>query len=407
MGNRSKLVTQKFITQSNIHFLFYLLLLTSYFLPLTSYLLLITYSLLPKKMKIAIWGSYNYGNYGDDIMAVQFAKYLKSLNVEPVVYRLDKRLAQRYQIQTTESLNELLNNAEFCIIGGGGFLVENFSAPFEEDFRQLHKASIEKNCPVYPISIGGEGLGENASLSYWRREFFEGDMCQSCSVRLESDKALFKNFGKQVFYYPDVLLSVSEFWKIPRQSKQIHNNKKNQKKIINVGINIPNTLQCKLLAFQISIIASIRKDIIFHFIKTYLPSSSINSELRPKQLSSNIKYHVYSEPQSTLEFLATLDLVVSYKLHLGLTALVLGVPFYSLGGSGKATAFLSSIGADFAVWKTVDKRFKVAAFLSNPENILQAKNKFNFTIIDKLTVNSRGHLELLNQLVKNASSSFR
>ena len=331
-------------------------------------------------MKIAIWGSYNYGNYGDDIMAVQFAKYLKSLNVEPVVYRLDKRLAQRYQIQTTESLNELLNNAEFCIIGGGGFLVENFSAPFEEDFRQLHKASIEKNCPVYPISIGGEGLGENASLSHLRRDFFEGDIC-----------------------HPDVLLLVSKIWQIPRKSKQLNN----QINIINVGINIPNTLQCKLLAFQLSIIASIRKDIIFHFIKTYLPSSSINSELRPKQLSSNIKYHVYSDPQSTLEFLATLDLVVSYKLHLGLTAIALGVPFYSLGGSGKAKAFLSSIGADFAVWNPVDKRFKVAAFLSKPENILQAKKKFDFTTINKLITNSRGHLELLNQLVKNVSSSLR
>lgn len=362
-------------------------------------------------MKIAIWGSYNYGNYGDDIMAIQFAKYLKSLNVEPVVYRLDKQLAKRYQLKTTDSLNELLSNAEFCIIGGGGFLVENFSAPFEEDFRQLHKVSIEKNCPVYPISIGGEGLGENASLSHWRQQFFQGDMCQSCSVRLESDKALFKHFGKEVFYYPDVLLSVSEFWQIPRQSKQFNNQTNNQidnqKKIINVGINIPNTLQCKLLAFQLGIIASIRRDIIFHFIKTYLPSSSINSELRPKQLSSNIKYHVYSDPQSTLEFLASLDLVVSYKLHLGLTALALGVPFYSLGGSGKASAFLSSIGADFAVWTPVDKRFKVAAFLSNPKNILQAKNKFNFTIIDKLTANSRGHLDFLNQLVTNFSSSFR
>ena len=353
-------------------------------------------------MKIAIWGSYNYGNYGDDIMAVQFAKYLNSLNVEPVVYRLDEQLAKRYQIKTTDCLNELLRDAEFCIIGGGGFLVENFSAPFEEDFRCLHQASIENNCPVYPISIGGEGLGKNASLSYWRREFFQGDMCQSCTVRLESDKALFNQYNKEVFYYPDVLLSVSEFWQILDQNRKINT----QNNTINVGINIPNTLQCKWLAFQLGIIASIRRDIIFHFVKTYLPSSSIDNELRPKQLSSNIKYHIYSDPQSTLEFLASLDLVVSYKLHLGLTALALGVPFYSLGGSGKAGAFLNSIGADFAVWTPTDKRFKIAAFLSNPQNILQAKNKFNFTIIDKLALNSRGHLEFLNQLVNNIRSSL-
>ncbi|MEM6754957.1 MAG: polysaccharide pyruvyl transferase family protein, partial [Cyanobacteria bacterium P01_C01_bin.38] len=281
--------------------------------------------------------------------------------------------------------------------------VENFSAPFEEDFRCLHQASIEKNCPVYPLTIGGEGLGKNASLSYWRREFFQGNMCQSCTVRLESDKVLINHFGKEAFYYPDVLLSVAEFWQIESPTNQ-NNNRSNT---INVGINIPNTLQCKWLAFQLGIIASIRRDIVFHFIKTYLPSSSINNELRPKQLSSNIKYHVYTDPQSTLEFLATLDLVVSYKLHLGLTALALGVPFYSLGGSGKTKAFLNSIGADFAVWNPGDKRFKIAAFLSNPRNILQAKNKFNFTIIDKLSLNSRGHLDFLNRLVNNSSSSLR
>ncbi|MGF1673133.1 MAG: polysaccharide pyruvyl transferase family protein [Rivularia sp. (in: cyanobacteria)] len=349
-------------------------------------------------MKVAIWGSYNYGNYGDDIMAIQFAKYLKNLDVKPVVYRLDKNLAQRYQLQTTDSLDELLNDAKFCIIGGGGFLVENFSAPFETDFRRLHQVSTEKNCPVYPISIGGEGFGANATLSYWRREFFQGDMHQSCTVRLESDQALINQFGKQVFYYPDVLLLVSDFWQIPAQ-----NNQGNQ---INVGINIPKTLQCQWLTFQLKIIASIRRDIVFHFIKTYLPSSPINSELLPKQQSNNIRYHMYTDPQSTLEFLASLDLVVSYKLHLGLTALALGTPFYSLGGSGKAKAFLNSIGADFAAWSPVDKRFKIAAFLSNPQNILQAKNKFNFTIIDKLRKNSRGHLDFLSELVKNVSSSL-
>ena len=222
-------------------------------------------------MKIAIWGSYNYGNYGDDIMAIQFAKYIKSLDFTPVVYRLDKQLATRYQLQTTNSLDELLNDAEFCIIGGGGFLVENFSSPFEEDFRRLHEVSTEKNCPVYPISIGGEGLGKNASLSPGRRNFFQGDMCQSCSVRLESDKALIHQFGKEVFYYPDVLLSVSEFWQIPARNQSSNT--------INVGINIPNTLLCKWLAFQLKIIASIRRDIVFHFINTYLPSSPINNEL--------------------------------------------------------------------------------------------------------------------------------
>ncbi len=56
-------------------------------------------------MKVAIWGSYNYGNYSDDLMAIQFAKELEKLGTEPVVYRLDRQLAQQYSV----------NNADFAV----------------------------------------------------------------------------------------------------------------------------------------------------------------------------------------------------------------------------------------------------------------------------------------------------
>ena len=73
-------------------------------------------------MKIAIWGSYNHGNYGDDIMAIQFAKALMDEGFEPWVYRLDKDLADRFQIHSTSSLDELLDESPICLIGGGAML---------------------------------------------------------------------------------------------------------------------------------------------------------------------------------------------------------------------------------------------------------------------------------------------
>lgn len=74
-------------------------------------------------MKVAIWGSYNHGNYGDDLMAIQFANYFKELGVHPCVYRLDECLAKKYSIESAKSLDDLLENASFGIIGGGGMLI--------------------------------------------------------------------------------------------------------------------------------------------------------------------------------------------------------------------------------------------------------------------------------------------
>lgn len=346
-------------------------------------------------MKVAIWGSYNYGNYGDDIMALQFATYLKKLGAEPYVYKLVDSLAKKYAIKSTNSWDELFDGANFCIIGGGGILVNNILKNVEEEFNKLHSTSISHNCPVYPISIGGQGLGANAILSPKRTEFFQGESCQWSTVRLEEDVELLNKLGKEAFYYPDVLLSVSDYWGIPITTKS------NDK--IQVGVNIPNSSQGRFFAAQLKLIAQVRKDIVFHFIPTYLPDSSVNWELLPKTNSPHFKTHVYTDPKQTMEFLASLDLLISYKLHLGLTALALGVPFYSLGGPGKAHQFLKSINAEFAILPAKAKIIQLAAFLANPDNVRQLRNKFNFDAITQLRKESWGHMERLEQLVNKHS----
>jgi hypothetical protein len=41
----------------------------------------------------------------------------------PSVYRLNQKLAKKYEVDTTDSLEELLDKAKFCIIGGGTILL--------------------------------------------------------------------------------------------------------------------------------------------------------------------------------------------------------------------------------------------------------------------------------------------
>ena len=357
-----------------------------------------------KSMKVAIWGSYCYGNYGDDVMALLFAKVLKNLDVTPYVYRLDKSLADKYSVKTTNSLDELFQDARFCIIGGGGLLTgrtqkrntkknkSSFDLVAEKnnDFHNLHLMSSNYNCPVFPISVGGDGRGADTPLASSVSEFWQGFNCKISTVRLKEDIALVNELGKEAIYYPDVLWTTSDFWNIPLSSKS------NDK--IHVGINIPKSLKNSVLAFSIKAITKIRKDIVFHFIRTMLPNSPRDYELLPNINSSYIKHHVYKDPQSTLEFLNSLDLIVSSKLHVGLTALSLGIPFISFNGAGKTQTFLKSVNADFAIYSS-QERLKLLKLISNPEKIIQAKTKFDFATMEELKKSSRGHLDFVQKLV--------
>ena len=356
-------------------------------------------------MKVSIWGSYCYGNYGDDLMALQFAKVLKNLGVTPWVYRLDKCLADKYSVKTTNSLDELFQDTRFCIIGGGGLLVGqtpkrnkkksksafDLVAEKNDDFHNLYLMSSHYNCPVFPISVGGDGRGADTPLPSSVNEFWQGSTCKISTVRLREDIALVNKLGKEAIYYPDVLWTVSDFWDIPPRS--------NSSDKIHVGINIPKSLKNSVFAFSIKAITKIRKDIVFHFVRTMLPNSSRDYELLPNIDSPYIKHHIYNDPQSTLEFLKSLDLLVSSKLHLGLTSLSLGIPFISFNGKGKTKSFLKSINADFAIYSS-QERLKLLRLISNPENIIQAKTKFDFAAMEELKNSSVGHINFLRKLVK-------
>ena len=343
-------------------------------------------------MKVSIYGSYSFGNYGDDVMAIQFALHLQKLGLDVCVYGLSPQLAEKYNIKSVDCFPELFKDASFCIIGGGGVLVDNLTNSVDQEFHQLLATSIEYNCPVFPISIGGEGKGAEASLSEARHSFFSHSLCGDATVRLADDVELFEKLDKKAFYFPDVLLSVGEAWNVPQTNSQDN--------LIKVGINLPDSAQMKLFFAELKLISWLYKDIIFYFIPTYLSDSSIKWEFLPKTETDNIKIHNYTDPQSTLNFLASLDLVISYKLHLGLTALAVGTPFYSVGGPNKAKAFLEEIGANFAVRPSTDKWFNLAWLLSNPQKIHSLTQRYNFSKLESLKADSWGHMDKLTIIAR-------
>lgn len=288
--------------------------------------------------KVGIWGSYNHGNYGDDIMAVIFARILKAQGYAPYVYRLDKNIAKKYDIETTESLDELTQDACFCIIGGGAWLCSgNFSAEVEEDCAQyLHSLEASKT-PFYCVSIGGDGNTSPTSLSSARLRLFSSPYFQGGTVRLPTDTEILRALGKSVAFYPDIVLRVPEQLNVKKPSSS-------KRKI---GLNL-NIIQ-RRTHFYFKWVNKLFPWIELIEIQSHSQGHDLGFERANTNNKSSFDTIRYNTPEQFVRALSELDLIVSFKLHLGVTCLGMKVPFCSVGGSGKTQAFLQSVNMTKAI----------------------------------------------------------
>ena len=308
--------------------------------------------------KVAIWGSYEHGNYGDDLMAVIFANHLKNMGIRPVVYRLNNKVAEQYSIDTTDNIDDLFSDCAFAILGGGGMLVTDsllrrtfskVSRSFEKDFKDLYQALKKYGTSFFPISIGGNGyLEESFKLASYRNKVFKSDCCKKGTLRLESDAHWGKRLDIDFTCVPDVLLSTA---------KQFPDIEKKQSDKLVVGVNLVGDC-CQPFVDKLEKFAKQQDKIEFVYINTHLDGYGHNYELTPSS-GSNKLVRTFQHNQSferTLELLSSLDLLISSKLHLGLTALTFQTPFVSFCGKSKTESFLSDVSVAKTTFKEKDEQ---------------------------------------------------
>lgn len=347
-------------------------------------------------MKVAIWGSYNHGNFGDDVMAVLFSEVLAAKGAQPIAFRLDSAISSRYRIRTVNSLDELFRGAAFAIIGGGMMLGEAsairrvlrpYARSFERDFFELRSACRRSGLTVFPISIGGDGEDDLSRLSRERLAFFKSSHCGPATVRLPSDVKLLEVLGKQATYYPDVLLSIANRWQLRREDGRDDR--------FHLGVNLNRRTGARLMRALLELTLR-HKRLVLHFIRSHLVDAAASYEIMPTAFGESVQLHRYRDPKETAAFLGSLDAIVSSKLHLGVVALSYGVPFLSFSGKGKTRAFMRSIGAEHAVFAVAQERSVVRTL----EDMLVGRMSPK-ALIGSASVAAReslGHLERLENL---------
>ena len=73
--------------------------------------------------KIALFGCYKHGNFGDEVMCIMIARTLKSFGFRPTVFSFPRIAPSRSRLTQPTLLESLLDGAVARVLGGGGLLV--------------------------------------------------------------------------------------------------------------------------------------------------------------------------------------------------------------------------------------------------------------------------------------------
>ncbi len=356
------------------------------------------------KNKIGIWAPLRYANYGDDLQAILFAYFLESIGYKTILFQLNENLANTYKLDTAHTVDELCSDSKICIIAGGALLtpfsiIQRFLSKsaneYERDFKDLYRAGKKYGTKFCAISMGGDGLTRNPYLHYSlaRITFFKSKYFLNGTVRLEGDMFQMKKFKKNFTYIPDCLLQTNNFLNISKKREDFPTTP------YRVALNFKKRHVSTKLLNEIFLYAKKNKDVEFFFVTTHLEDTEINYEYIPNEKIENIKIVHYKTPSQLLEFISGVDILITSKLHLGITGLTVGTPFISYRGPGKAKSFVKSIGGD---WSIVDDNIglndlKKQFFFKSKESLFE---KYNINTLGQMIKNSYKQYEFCEKIVK-------
>ncbi len=343
---------------------------------------------------IGIWGSYQYGNFGDEAMGIIFANYLHKIGKDVCIYKMTNSDLNS-SIKQEKSLLRLLLKSSFILIGGGAMLTPKRNIIWYAHKLYLHKqicflmlflAGKLKKCKIAAISIGGDNKIK-IKMPLMQQLFFSSLSPELVSVRLPNDRYLFPDHT-QVKYIPDILLGISSFY------PPIRVNKKNQK--IKIGLNLSKRFT-KDFAEKL-VLLSLTDSVDIYFIKTHSDIYPTDSEFLSADfpfMSQDIKYQNVSTFCRDLEML---DLIISSKLHVGVTALSYNIPFVSLNGQNKTKEFLKTINASSLIYDANQCSELLSKVFLTPDYLTEYKQLYDWELINNMKNESLNHINLLGDI---------
>ncbi|MCW1933777.1 hypothetical protein [Pararhodobacter zhoushanensis] len=274
--------------------------------------------------RVLVWGFYDQGNLGDDLMALMMAELAKQAGAVPVICSSNRDFADAgYEICATPADSR----ADLVLLGGGAFFKANTASKssIEDKICLLATFLHNTSTPVYGLSLGSDGIESIEDASPARQSVVDAPGFSGAAIRLQQDLAL---GVRDLTFIPDIVLCTAHFcrevmgWKTPGPSTPKLGTLLNFSRR-----SLPSLLKTlwKKRGKRISMFQA-------HARKSHSGGEIVFPGLR--------NFRADDIPAS-LSAIAASDGIVSSKLHPGIIALSFGVPFEPKGSRPKTIAFFA------------------------------------------------------------------
>lgn len=344
-------------------------------------------------MKVAVWGPYNHGNFGDSIMGLMVARRLLACGAEPWLYRYDPETAARHGFRSSSSLDEVFRDAAFGVFGGGTLLLEPLvgtpAEAFEQDLRDLLAVLQATGCPFYCLNGGGDGTPASARrLSPTQWELLRGHV-RGATVRTGVDRDLLAGLGVEAQLHPDMVLALR-----PAPPSGVRN--RSAARPLHAGVCVGGRLAPLWFWNALTRWAGIHRGTVYHL---FTPHHHSTHALPPP--GSCWRTHTFRDPAETASFIASLDLLVSNYMHPLVAALSSGVPVVCLDRRPKSVAVLRGLGLDFACRdRSIRSLAPLLPVLGTCTALRAYGRRFDGTLLEDASTQAEGHLRALDRWVE-------
>lgn len=273
--------------------------------------------------KVLVWGFYNQGNLGDDLMGAMFYEFLEESGYSPVVYSRNPRFAAM-GYRSIGSLEGL--DVAAIVLGGGAFLKKggDASSEIETEIANLGRFVNQKTVPVVGVSIGSDGVRRIEDVSEARRSVLQSPHFRGAAVRLSTDL----NIGlPNLTHIPDVVMLANEACERYARLKIVNPQEKAPDALINLS---------RRTAVQLPIaLWHARKGSVAIF-KAHTGPDRRGGEITVPGMKAIDE----DDMRKSLGIIRASRVMISSKLHPGVLAMSFGRKFVALNARDKTKRFL-------------------------------------------------------------------
>jgi polysaccharide pyruvyl transferase WcaK-like protein len=289
--------------------------------------------------RIGIVGYYDYGNFGDDLMAVVVARIVSAAGAHPSVLAANRRF-EDYGLDVTPDPAALADSCDAIVLGGGGALLSpaadrpgSPSGRYSELLARVAVASTQTGTPLYAVSIGGDGA--QRPLRAGVEKFLKAPNFRQATVRLRDDVAGLARLGVPATYFPDIVLSAREFLPEIARVSPLTATAPMSRGRLGLQSDSKRTI-CRLARLA-------RRGSAPPLVRIYPSEADRHGDASALCEARGVEQFVARDIVETACMVAGLHAVIAARLHLGVLAAAMGVPFFLVEPQRKVLRFFEDL----------------------------------------------------------------